>query len=80
MPNRNEPKYLQKNYFGIEELVNHRRMWEIVLKLSKKALTKKRIQICSKHFTANNFFPPGKLLYLLLLVSIIIISYYSYNI
>jgi len=63
LPNRNEPKILQKNNFGIQELGDRRRMWEIVLKLSKKSLTKKRIQICSKHFTANDFFPPGKLFF-----------------
>ncbi|KAF0715385.1 Ribonucleoside-diphosphate reductase [Aphis craccivora] len=35
LPNRNEPKILHKNNFGIEELVDRRRIWEIVLKLTK---------------------------------------------
>jgi len=63
LPNRNEPKILHKNNFVTEELVDRRRIWEIVLKLSKKALSKKRIQICSKHFTENYFFSSGKLFF-----------------
>ncbi|XP_050426264.1 uncharacterized protein LOC126836698 [Adelges cooleyi] len=58
-PNLKEPKVLWKNKIGIEELINRRRMWAIILKLSKKALKKKQLKVCSKHFNECDFFPMG---------------------
>jgi len=57
LPNLNEPKILWQNSLGIEELVNRRRIWAVKLKLSKEALTKKQLQVCSKHFSPNNYLP-----------------------
>ncbi|XP_003243795.1 uncharacterized protein LOC100568499 isoform X2 [Acyrthosiphon pisum] len=57
LPDLNEPKISWKNSFGIEELVNRRRIWAVKLKLSEEALTKKQLQVCSKHFTPNDYLP-----------------------
>jgi len=57
LPNSNEPKILCKNSLGVEELVNRRSIWAVKLKLSKEALTKKQLLVCSKHFTPNDYLP-----------------------
>lgn len=62
LPNQNDPKILVKNSLGIEELVDGCNIWIIKLKLSKEALTKTRIQVCSKHFTQSDYFSQGMLL------------------
>lgn len=62
LPMLYEPKVLWRNNKEFEELVDCRRIWAILLKLSKEALTKKQILICSKHFTKEDFFPLGKIL------------------
>ncbi len=60
LPKINDPKVLLKNKWGQEELVDRRRMWAILLRFSKEALLKKHILVCSKHFTSEDFLPPGK--------------------
>jgi hypothetical protein len=59
IPNVKDPKVLFKNKWGIEELVDRRRMWAVTLRFSKAALLKKQIKVCSKHFTSQDFFAPG---------------------
>lgn len=60
LPKANKTKILWKNKYGIQELVDRHRIWTTTLRLSKEALRKKNVQVCSKHFTNNDYFPPGK--------------------
>jgi len=57
-PKDNEIKIMWLNKFGVEELVDKRRIWAINLRMDKKTLQKKRLQICSRHFTEDNYFCP----------------------
>ncbi|XP_008185865.1 uncharacterized protein LOC100570102 [Acyrthosiphon pisum] len=57
LPKANKPKILWKYSVRIEELVNCRKIWAVKLKLSKEALAKKQLQVCSKHFTPNDYLP-----------------------
>lgn len=57
-PKENQTKIMWLNKLGVEELVDKRRIWAINLRMDKKTLQKKRLQICSKHFTEDNYFFP----------------------
>lgn len=57
-PKENEKPIIWKNKFGIEEKVNRRRIWAINLRMGKETLLKKRLQVCSRHFTEDNYFLP----------------------
>lgn len=54
-PTLKEPKILWNNKNGIEELVHRHKIWSMLLKMSKEALSKKRLKICSLHFTKEDF-------------------------
>lgn len=53
----NEAKLLWVNKLGKEELINRRNMWAINLKMGKETLRKTQLQVCSLHFTENDFMP-----------------------
>jgi len=62
LPSATGPKILWKNNSGFEELVNCQTIWAVGLRLSKEALSKKNIKVCSKHFTVNDYFRPSNLI------------------
>lgn len=56
-PRENE-KIVWKNKLGVEELVDRKRIWDTKIRMCKETLQKKKLQVCSKHFTEDNYFCP----------------------
>ena len=58
-PKLNETFVKIQNHFGEYEKVDRRKMWERVLKIGKNVTD--YMQVCSLHFTKNDYILPGKL-------------------